>query len=307
MQLNSKLMLPLVAGVLIVAGSWLFYNFSEPLGRTESIESGAIAASDVIKSAKATIAAAAPESRPYVPFASPRRPYWQDAYTANSAYAAAIELRDLRKPGSFAVSKELQILCYDFWRALSSLGDTASRSDVNAPNFGAWILARDNLRMRCAAFEKGGVSLDLLNARSDDPDGISYQKADLAWRDLFKSNVEMQASDSARVLVGQGQTSRLLNGARIQFAPFMKSLDISDEETDVMIRIVELRMTSTPEMASQDLRLHLNCIKFGQCQYSYNELPLSFSADASARVLHAADRLEAAMRSDQVVRTVFGL
>ena len=233
------------------------------------------------------------------------RPDWYAAYTSADPYAAMVTLYELRQPGSFALSREIQIACVRFGVDLDSFGERGMLGSVNAPKYGTRQAALEMLKTRCSRFHDESI-FAYARARGDDPDGLRYQDARSYIGDTNSYAHNARLKEVTEEFVKQGQGAVLLETLRLAGAPILNSLDVSLEELDMALDVAKLKLTSHPDMAQKDIRLQYNCLRFGRCQYRYDELPARVSDGERARILRAAEQLEVSMRSSDAVRTVFG-
>ena len=228
---------------------------------------------------------------------------WQSALTSPNPYAEVIRLRNLRQRGSFAVAKAVLLTCGQFWYVICTNSPTMAPNPVNSPVYGARQAAKTTLETRCAPMLSDHL-FELDKPLSDDPEGVQFDAALLYSFQPDSKFKGPKATEMMQAFVDQGRPDLLLEPRRLARSPLRKTLNVSDDELSAAADVVKLRLTSTPGMAQQDLRLVFNCYRWVLCQYSYDELPDNFSDEQRKRILQAADQLEAAMRGGDVIKQV---
>ncbi|MBH9579278.1 hypothetical protein [Inhella proteolytica] len=228
------------------------------------------------------------------------KPDWFIALAEPNLYPIAEAFRNSRQMGGYAAARAIYMYCMEANFAVQLAQDNSKENPLlgqeNSPDFGIRLQARDRIQQKCGALN--GVAKDPL---ADDAYGKSFQDAAItvsAMRDSrsFQSALEEAASQGhlANLAARPLLISRTWDGVY---------WGEQSEVFDTAVSLAILRATSTPEMASEDVRLMRSCFLFGSCGAEYAIAavsPRDFDEKTRQQILVLAAEMEAAFRSGDV-------
>ncbi len=228
------------------------------------------------------------------------QPDWFVALADPNLYPIAEAFRNSRQRGGYAAARAIYMYCMEANFAVQLAQDNPKENPLygkeNSPDFGIRLLARDRIRQKCGPLN--GVAKDPL---ADDAYGKSFQDAAIAVSALRDSESLQSALAEA---ASQGHLANL--AARPLFLSRTWDGNYWGEQPEVFdtaVSLAILRATSTPEMASEDVRLMRSCFLFGSCSGEYGIAavsPKSFDEKARQQILGLAAEMETAFRSGDV-------
>jgi hypothetical protein len=223
-----------------------------------------------------------------------REPAWLQGFVSRDPYPLVQALLAQRVPGSYAAAHSIYLACLEAMLVTDRRLERPLEETVNDPEYGERLKAKTEIQARCTR-----LMTDLIDPLPDDVNGHQYVAA-IRLLGVYGLSSKSERRAAVEVLARQGQL--MLADGEPPLGPKNWRGEVWQHEQGdfhAARRIARWRASSSPEMASSDIRLLLRCYVSGRCDYRYDSELDAMPEERRRRVQALASDMEAVFRSGE--------